>query len=197
MIQSAVIVVVFVLTTRSSAMSGTRFDQEISGSEKWEQLNIRQRELRSKGAEFLHARVLLLTRIYDDPEFRAWCDSSRQNEVEWMDSELSDTGLDFFTLRAVLDAFPDVEQWMAGNIRTMVARVIADQTARRKRDPDTGEERMSWKERAIMAERECERLRAENQSLREMLGSIQAGRDAETNRSRNSKSKRQEAVQTA
>jgi hypothetical protein len=121
------------------------------------------RELRKKGSELLFDRVTLLNECYEDEDFRAWHAEHGTNELDFLDDELSDTAASFLTLRAVLKAFPDRNDWVKHNIRDMMAEAIeSDKKPRERLTP-------SWKEKCIAAEKECERLRAENASLKETL----------------------------
>lgn len=142
-------------------------------SKKWEVLMHEQRELRKKGAELLHQRVALLVACYNDMEFRRWCEHSGRNDIDILDEELSDVAINFLTAKAVLDAFPDAETWRARNVRHMIAEVI--ECGRR----DTrSSERISWKDRCIAAEKECERLRGELASRDKALEILQGVRAA-------------------
>lgn len=117
----------------------------------------KHKELRKQGAVLLHERVSLLVEIYDDEAFREWCNISEIDELEYLDEQLADVAVEFMTLRAVLQDFPKSETWADRNIRELIAEVL--ESKKRRRGEST--ERISWKERAIAAEKECERLRAE------------------------------------
>lgn len=117
-----------------------------------------QRELKKMGAELLHQRVSLLVQVYDDKSFIEWCEESETDEIEYLDNELADVASEFMTLRAVLKEYPTAAEWAARNIRELIAEVL--EAGKRQRKGDS-EPRISWKDRAIAAEKECERLRAE------------------------------------
>lgn len=123
----------------------------------WKSRLNEQRDLQKKGAELLYQRVRLLVAIYDDQEFRDWCADSETDEVEYLDNELSDVACEFMTLKAVLKEHPDESAWVSRNLRELIAEVLEGK--RRKRAEESP--RVSWKEKAIAAEKECERLRAE------------------------------------
>lgn len=134
---------------------------------KWE-MNLRQaRDLRKKGAELLFDRVSLLIACYNDQDFRAWCADQGSNECDYLDDELNDTAFDFLTLKAVVVEYPHREQWVKHNIRDLVAEVLTNQ--RRDDKADDATKRMSWKERALAAERRVEQLERELAALREAM----------------------------
>lgn len=138
---------------------------------KWEVRMHEQRGLRKRGAEMLYDRVTLLVECYEDQEFRAWCAESGTNELDFLDEELSDTAATFMTLRSVLLANRDRGSWVKHNIRDLIADVMEAESAKGA-DETKSTARMSWKARAIQAEAECERLRAEIASMKESLGIV-------------------------
>lgn len=121
------------------------------------------RAMRKQGAELLHQRVSLLVKVYNDPAFQAHCAETEVNDLDFVDNELADTAATFLTLKAVLDAYPNAEDWSKHNIRDLIATVIESQKK------PSGRQTMSWKEKCLAAEKECERLRAENESQRKIL----------------------------
>ena len=133
---------------------------------RWELRMNKAREMRVQGSKLLHSRVELLVSCYNDTDFRLWHAEHGTNELDFLDFELSDTAASFLTLKAVLDAYPDSEAWSKHNIRDLIAEVMAS----KKRDNETN--RISWKERALAAEAECERLRAENATIKELMSSV-------------------------
>lgn len=133
----------------------------------WRVLMKDQRDMRKKGIALLYERVKLLVAIYEDAEFVAYCADAGFNELDQMDAELSDIGVSFLTLKAVLNQYPRVEEWQGGNIREMIAAVIDSQKTERARQVP------SWKERALAAEKECERLHGEVESLRARIADLQ------------------------
>lgn len=136
---------------------------------KWEMLMREQRHLKSEGIANLHRRITLLVECYDDPEYRAWCEANGTSDLDALDAELADAAVDFMTARAVLEQFPKIEEWQKHGIRELIALVMEADASRRKVD---GEARVSWKQRALEAERECERLRSEIKTLRDSLGLV-------------------------
>jgi hypothetical protein len=113
------------------------------------------RELRKKGSELLYDRVALLAACYDDADFRQWHVDEGTNELDYLDEELSDVAATFLTMKAVLDANPNKEDWIRHNVRDLIALVLDSQKVPRERQVP------SWKEKCLAAEKECERLRAE------------------------------------
>lgn len=136
---------------------------------KWEMAMKEQRELRTQGASLLYKRVKLLIECYDSQEFQAWCKEQDIVDLDYLDAELADVACDFLTLKAVMDSNSDESTWQRCNIRDLIAEVIAEQKAKR----DNQEQRVSWKERAMMAEKECERLRNEVNVLSARLSELQ------------------------
>lgn len=132
---------------------------------KWEIKMLQARELRKKGAELLYDRVVLLVACYDDKEFLAWHEQQGTNELDFLDEELSDTACTFMTFKSVLASFPKRDEWSTHNIRELIALTIAAEKIEKE---DNGK-RVSWKERALAAEAECERLRGELQTYRDTL----------------------------
>ena len=140
-------------------------------ADKWELKMHEQRELKKQGAAVLYRRVKLLVECFESADFRAWCEENGQNDLDYMDRELEDTAANFMTLKSVLHAYCDEASWVKHNIRDLIAEVIELQ----KRDRTS--ERISWKERCLAAEKECERLRGidlakdnELANLKELLG---------------------------
>lgn len=136
----------------------------------WEVKMHEAREMRKKGAGLLYDRVALLIACYEDDEFRAWHETNGTNELDFLDEELSDTAVGFLTFRAVMNSYPKRTEWITHNIRELIALTIAAESEKKKRDGD--EKRISWKERALSAEAECERLRAEIANMKESLGIV-------------------------
>ena len=116
-----------------------------------------QRELKSQGAGLLYQRVVLLVEIYRDQQFSEWCDGQEVNDVDELDKELEDVDIDFISLMKMLEIFPDEEQWRKRPLRILVAEALNIQP---KPSREGVADRISWKDRALAAEKECERLRA-------------------------------------
>lgn len=134
---------------------------------KWE-LSLREaRQLKNKGSAILYQRVVLLKNCYDDAEFRKWCDEQGTNAADYLDDEIADTACQFLTLLAVLMSYPNEADWVKHSIRDLIAEAMAAEKAAKPK-ADTSE-RISWKDRCLAAERECERLRAELESLKKTL----------------------------
>lgn len=141
---------------------------------KWEMRMHKARELRKKGSELLFDRVTLLVSCYVDDEFRAFHASNGTNELDFLDDELNDTAASFLTLKAVLDSYPAKDEWVKHNIRDLIALVLEAEAESRKRPSE--DKRVSWKERALAAEAECERLRGQVAQMQESLGIVAAAK---------------------
>lgn len=131
---------------------------------KWEMKMNEQRDLRRQGITLLFQRVKLLIEVYNDAAFRGWCEQNKVVELDYLDAELSDVAACFLTLKSVMESYPNESDWQSKNIRELMAEAIESQKTDRQ-----GAERISWKERCLAAEKECERLRAENATLRSLL----------------------------
>ncbi len=125
-------------------------------TEKWEVAVSKQRELRSRGTEVLYDRVKLLKEVNDSAEFHEWCEENGVVALEYLRRELEDVAIDFLTLVAVLEQFPNVADWVDKGVRVLVAEVLEAQ-----RKPRGENERQSWKARALAAEAEVARLHQE------------------------------------
>lgn len=136
----------------------------------WEVKMHEARAMRKKGAGLLYDRVALLIACYDDAEFRSWHEAAGTNELDFLDEELSDTAVGFLTFRAVMNSYPKRNEWVDHNIRELIALTIEAENEKKKRGGD--EKRVSWKERALAAEAECERLRSEVANMKESLGIV-------------------------
>ena len=139
-------------------------------TKKWEVNMHEARELRKKGAGLLYDRVALLIACYDDGEFRAWHEANGTNELDFLDEELSDTAVGFLSLKAVMASNPNREDWIKHNVRDLIATTMAAEAEGKKRDRD--DTRISWKERALAAEAECERLRAKVETMTESMMAV-------------------------
>ena len=141
---------------------------------KWEVKMHEARELRKQGAGLLYDRVALLVACYDDPEFRQYHADNGTNELDFLDEELSDTAVTFMAFKSVFAAYPDREDWVRHNIRELIALTLEAEAEARKRENE--QKRPSWKERALAAEKECKRLRAELDSMRKSLEIVAAAK---------------------
>ena len=135
----------------------------------WRMRMHEQRELKKMGTAVLYERVLLLIEIEKDPQFTAWCEQQGVAVLDQLDDELADVAFEYLTLKAMMEQYPTIEEWQAVSLRQMVAQYILDTKPERK-----PKSTLSWKERCLAAEKECERLRAENNTLRARLTEVQS-----------------------
>lgn len=131
---------------------------------KWEVKLNEVRELRRKGVSLLHKRVSLLVECFEDTEFHSWCEQNHVNEYDYLDAELSDVNASFVTMQAVLRAVPNCSDWQSRGVQALIAEAISKEAK-----PKGSSEKISWKERALKAERECEQLRAELSAMKKAL----------------------------
>ena len=134
---------------------------------KWESAMSRQRELKRRGAELLYDRVKLLCEVYDDAEFHDWCRENGMSDLEYLDAELSDVACEFMTLKAVFVSHPNVEDWVGGDIRKLIAAAME-----MTKSPNPPREGQSWKARALEAEKEVERLKMEVEKLESTVAEL-------------------------
>jgi len=149
---------------------------------KWELKMHEARALRRQGAAILFDRIALLIACYDDVEFRAWHEAAGTNELDFLDEELSDTALTFIALRSVMTAYPNRAEWIQHNIRELIALTMAAEAEASAADKEQGpgeDKRISWKERALAAEAECDRLRCEVESMRESMRAFATAAECE------------------
>lgn len=130
---------------------------------KWELKMNKQRELKRQGAALLFQRVKLLVECYESAEFLQWCEDNSVVDLDYLDNELADAAASFLTLKAVYSAYGKESDWTGRNVRELIAEVLEKQ----KRTKVS--ERVSWKERCLEAEKECERLRAELTKVQSLL----------------------------
>lgn len=128
-------------------------------NENWKLKIDAQRKLKRKGALLIRERVGLLIEIEQDEEFFAFCNENASSTIEELDKELDDVGFDFLTMKKVYETITDPKQWERTSLRMLVAEVLG------KKKIDRTKEGISWKERALKSEKECERLRADNMVL--------------------------------
>ena len=136
-------------------------------SKKWELKFDEAKGLRKQGAALLHKRISLLKEVYDDGDFKRWCQESGTVDLDFLDDHLEDVGYNYVTLAAVLEQYPDEAEWQKHNVRELCAMVIEAQRA--EKYPG---ERTNWKARAAALESEVERLRNELQETKELLSSF-------------------------
>jgi len=130
----------------------------------WSQLMSEQRQLKKQGISLLYQRIKLLIECYNNKGFLSHCVERGVNDIDVLDSELEDIAVGFLTMKAVFESYPKEEDWQRHSIRDLIAEVLNSQ--KRERDKS---DKLSWKERALAAERECERLRAELDAIKESL----------------------------
>lgn len=143
-------------------------------NEKWEMKLASNRNLRKQSSSLLYDRVKLLVDVYNDMEFRRWCSDNHADELDYMDSEIDDTGIGFLTWMAVLEAHPNQEEWLRQNVRVLAAEAMdADREKKKAAILEDGrKERVEWKARAMTAEAECERLRGEVKALTDRVDEL-------------------------
>lgn len=141
-------------------------------AENWKMLLRQARQLRSQGVGLVYDRVVLLAPLAKDPEFEAWCHENNENYLDNLDSEFDDVGYDFSTLQACLKEFPDRNKWLQRGVRGIVEDAIA--SAKRQREARGGATpTKTWKERALLAEKELADLQKEVNTLRHRVWELE------------------------
>lgn len=121
--------------------------------------------VRSRSAETFYDRVALLVQCYHDDEFRQWCSIEGLDDMEILDKEISGvSATTFFTAKAVYERFPDREVWANDGFRVLIAKLMQEQKKQDSGNLRTS--RINWKSRAMSAESEIRRLKAEIESLK-------------------------------
>lgn len=136
---------------------------------KWELKLAEARKLRSNSSEIIFQRIQLLDEVYQDLAFRDWCRSAGKDAVLELDKCVDDLPVEynFLVLQAIYRKNPKRQTWIKLGLRRLYAALAEEQA--KQRVPVEGE-RISWKARALAAERECERLREEIKIYKELLG---------------------------
>lgn len=138
-------------------------------SRNWRLKMKEQRELRAKGIDVLHQRVVLLCEIYDDKEFARACEDNGVDILDELDREVEDVATTFMVLKQVMESYPSAAEWRKHGVRQLIADVLAN-----SRKKERTREVISWKERALAAEKEAAALKAENERLRADISSLTA-----------------------
>lgn len=148
--------------------------------QEWKKNHIEAGKLRQKGLGFLWERMQRLVAVYQDAAFRAEHDLDDFSAGEWLDKEVSDTCATFLELMAVLEVYPERDQWIAGDLKSMVAQCLAEEAARRRAQSDRQPRKRMSAEEFRALERERDELRGqiaelieENRSLRSELAVAQ------------------------
>jgi len=136
--------------------------------------------LRREGPANLWERVSLLVEIADDPDYHAkllqahpeWDVMPLDSIVDVFDCKYLDDyaclGFGFVQLKHILERFPDRTDWQH---KTLVE--MQQEAASPEADSDgPSKERICWKQRALDAEKEVERLRVENAELRKLVSAV-------------------------
>ena len=86
---------------------------------------LKARELRKYAAGKNYDRTKLLVAVFDDREFRA--DNGNADDLAAaaiLDAEIEDLGLEFLQARALLEYFPDRQQWASGLLVNMYQELL-------------------------------------------------------------------------
>lgn len=148
----------------------------------WKTLLEKHDKLVAKSNVTLFDRVKLLKEVFDDPSYKMDCRSSGRRETEMLDLRLTDTCASFGDLHRTIKLYPNRDQWKNGNLSRMIidaAEVVRAEARERNQAlevPGSKDQKLSWKQRALVAEgrvRELEgevrELKAEVRTLRDLM----------------------------
>jgi hypothetical protein len=150
-------------------------------------LLLEAKELRQQSGSNAYHRIVLLTKVYQDKDFRNDHDMFDDDKLlRILDEYVDDLCTTFYELKLILDHFPNEEQWADGKLYQMLQKVLDDNAAKNKASkasdiqPTTPKKRedpyaVARREKARMSviideliER-IKQLEAENKHLRELL----------------------------
>jgi hypothetical protein len=130
------------------------------------------RELRGQAGSSAHRRAVLLTEVYDDPEFRDTNGGLDDFGLADLLSEfIEDLCLNFFQIKRMLEEFPRRSDWAQGKLYSMWETVVEKDN--KKRASVKVENRVSYKQLYTDLLHENTRLKEENQSMRAELRRLQ------------------------
>jgi hypothetical protein len=121
----------------------------------WRQQLKEQREMKSQGVGMVYDRVVILMQVEKDEDFQKWCSDSERNLITELDQEVDDLCVKYRILKRLMNEYPAKSDWTKHGLKKLVAMMMSD------REKGTTRETISWKDRCLAAEKECERLRGE------------------------------------
>lgn len=123
------------------------------------------RALAKQGAALVYDRVVLLRDVYDDAAFLNDCDRRDASPLEELNDEVADTAMTFVTLQAMLDKFPNREDWEARRLQDMAAEIVVARSKTKSKDAG----RLSWKKKYQQLLSEFEALQRKHEILEARL----------------------------
>jgi hypothetical protein len=150
-------------------------------------LLLEAKELRQQSGNNAYHRVVLLTKVYQDQDFRSdhhMFDDDKLLDI--LNEYVDDLCATFYELKLILDHFPNEEQWASGKLYQMLQKVLDDNatknrmskaddaqptTPKKREDPYAVARREKARMSAIIDElmERIKQLEAENESLRNLL----------------------------
>jgi hypothetical protein len=103
----------------------------------YKSLLLEAKELRQQSGSNAYHRIVLLTKVYQDPDFRS--DHSMFDDdklLHILDDYVDDLCATFCELKLMLDHFPNEEQWANGKLFQMLQKVLDDNAAKSKAGKD-------------------------------------------------------------
>jgi hypothetical protein len=151
------------MTTATKPRTEKRLHGNATG---WKKLLIEAEELRGQSGVSAHRRATILTKLFDDADFRAERNLANDDAVEGVFNELlEDICLGFYEVRAMLGEFPDVEQWADGKLSTLYDKAREQIDSSRREDDDS----RPAVTRSRITKADFERLAGEKQDLEARL----------------------------
>lgn len=92
----------------------------------WKQLLIEAKELMGQSGCAAFDRAVKLAAVYRDPEFTADCDRDRTVPSDRLSEFTNDLCLNFLELLALLEKYPERQQWATGKLRQMYDVMMRD-----------------------------------------------------------------------
>ena len=111
----------------------------MAGRKNYKTLLLEARSLRGESGVNAHKRIGILNKVFEDTDFRSEIGAvDDYGAAEVLDDEVQDLCLRFLQLRAMYEAFPVVDDWKDGKLRTLYDRTLEIAEANKpEREPRT------------------------------------------------------------
>jgi hypothetical protein len=99
----------------------------------YKSLLLEAKELRQNSGRNAYHRIVLLTKVYQDQDFRSdhhMFDDDKLLGI--LDEYVDDLCANFYELKLVLDHFPNEEQWADGKLYQMLQKVLDDNASKNR-----------------------------------------------------------------
>ena len=148
----------------------------------WEKNLERGRRLAGKGRTTLFERVAVLSKVFDDADFKQDMLKDGKNPGEVLSEVCEDTCCNFTELYQMLKMFPQKEQWASGNLMEMKIALIDSVRSRNGKNKEESkvngrrDRSLSWKRKFLslevkykILEERCRQQEKEIQHLRQVI----------------------------